>query len=97
MRRISCDRRLDLVRRHEPIGHACQRPSLQYLAPDRPTAGAGTTAMMTGAAIAVSYDDRIDTAADAAFKEAREQIRSEERRVGKECVSTCRSRWSPYH
>src|SRR3546814_11571625 len=22
---------------------------------------------------------------------------SEERRVGKECVSTCRSRWSPYH
>src|SRR3546814_21029084 len=34
--------------------------------------------------------------------EARDQIerlqaRSEERRVGKECVSTCRSRWSPYH
>src|SRR3546814_19241156 len=24
-------------------------------------------------------------------------IRSEERRVGYECVSTCRSRWSPYH
>src|SRR3546814_13276002 len=24
-------------------------------------------------------------------------IRSEERRVGKECVSTCRSRWRPYH
>src|SRR3546814_15345735 len=23
--------------------------------------------------------------------------RSEERREGKECVSTCRSRWSPYH
>src|SRR3546814_11485167 len=23
--------------------------------------------------------------------------RSEERRVGKECVSTCRSRWQPYH
>src|SRR3546814_5455402 len=23
--------------------------------------------------------------------------RSEERRIGKECVSTCRSRWSPYH
>src|SRR3546814_11661462 len=30
---------------------------------------------------------------------AREAVRprSEERRVGKECVSTCRSRWSPYH
>src|SRR3546814_11244381 len=28
---------------------------------------------------------------------ARAAIRSEERRVGKGCVSTCRSRWSPYH
>src|SRR3546814_3419685 len=26
-----------------------------------------------------------------------EWSRSEERRAGKECVSTCRSRWSPYH
>src|SRR3546814_13535281 len=26
-----------------------------------------------------------------------QEIRSEERRVGKECVSKCRSRWSPYH
>src|SRR3546814_12539111 len=26
-----------------------------------------------------------------------DQERSEERRVGKECVSTCRSRWSPHH
>src|SRR3546814_12394076 len=25
------------------------------------------------------------------------EARSEERRVGNECVSTCRSRWSPYH
>src|SRR3546814_12905358 len=25
------------------------------------------------------------------------RVRSEERRVGKECVSTCRSRWSPFH
>src|SRR3546814_2075561 len=27
----------------------------------------------------------------------RRGARSEERRVGKECVSTCRSRWAPYH
>ena len=33
---------------------------------------------------------------DATGKERRVQ-RSEERRVGKECVSLCRSRWSPYH
>src|SRR3546814_15262978 len=36
------------------------------------------------------------------FDRVREMLRrykkrSEERRVGKECVSTCRSRWSPYH
>src|SRR3546814_417995 len=31
---------------------------------------------------------------DAAIEQVR---RSDERRVGKECVSTCRSRWSPYH
>src|SRR3546814_3591405 len=30
-------------------------------------------------------------------RERRQPERSEERRVGKECVSTCRSRWSPYH
>src|SRR3546814_2290253 len=28
---------------------------------------------------------------------ATQLLRSEERRVGKECVSTCRSRWWPYH
>ena len=28
---------------------------------------------------------------------ARPGVRSEERRVGKECLSVCRSRWSPYH
>ena len=27
----------------------------------------------------------------------RDVLRSEERRVGKECASMCRSRWSPYH
>ena len=41
---------------------------------------------------------RLTPTADALllFEEA-EVARSEERRVGKECVSTCRSRWSPYH
>src|SRR3546814_4487559 len=31
------------------------------------------------------------------FSMGRSVLRSEERRVGKECVSTCRSRWSRYH
>ena len=30
-------------------------------------------------------------------KTLHERLRSEERRVGKECASMCRSRWSPYH
>src|SRR3546814_11534669 len=40
------------------------------------------------AALCHAPDGRIDVAA---------LQRSVERRVGKECVSTCRSRWSPYH
>src|SRR3546814_6193004 len=31
------------------------------------------------------------------YRAVRINERSEESRVGKECVSTCRSRWSPYH
>src|SRR3546814_18892483 len=41
---------------------------------------------------------RRDVARDAAGDgELPEQLRAEERRVGTECVSTCRSRWSPYN
>src|SRR3546814_16952424 len=32
-----------------------------------------------------------------ALRSALHEVRSEERRVGKEWVRTCRSRWSPYH
>src|SRR3546814_3227012 len=35
--------------------------------------------------------------AGATYYDASIDVRSEERRVGKECVSTCRSRWSPYN
>src|SRR3546814_14465002 len=50
--------------------------------------------------IAVKGAERIRDLAAAMAKESDTEIvyqRSEERRVGKECVSTCRSRWSPYH
>src|SRR3546814_9405681 len=40
----------------------------------------------------VTVEGPIDTGAQISFAN-----RSEERRVGKECVSTCRSRWSPDH
>src|SRR3546814_1161486 len=44
-------------------------------------------------------EERLDAIriARAATLDVIEQLRSEERRVGKECVSTCRSRWSPDH
>src|SRR3546814_14415448 len=41
-------------------------------------------------------DSRFQRAIEHALDKC-QRIRSEERRVGKECVSTCRSRWSPYH
>src|SRR3546814_10712422 len=47
----------------------------------------------TGKAAAFSGDE--DVIQRTKFVETK--WRSEERRVGKECVSTCRSRWSPYH
>src|SRR3546814_15253768 len=38
-----------------------------------------------------------DEAERRAWATVHNESRSEERRVGKECVSQCRSRWSPYH
>ena len=40
---------------------------------------------------------RTRAALDAAAAQGATIVRSEERRVGKECASKCRSRWSPYH
>ena len=42
-------------------------------------------------------DDHLHRAGELARRSLSEARRSEERRVGKECQSTCRSRWSPYH
>src|SRR3546814_1836575 len=44
------------------------------------------------------FGDELGRRLDADAGDARHVVdRSEERRVGKECVSTCSSRWSPYH
>src|SRR3546814_6040254 len=48
--------------------------------------GAGTKAFVAGADISKFENERASV-----------EHRSEERRVGKECVRTCRYRWSPYH
>src|SRR3546814_984042 len=56
--------------------------------------------------LAPLLDAQVDEIGDASPAQHLEELggqrqeggeRSEERRVGKECVSTCRSRWSPYH
>src|SRR3546814_11291532 len=47
--------------------------------------------------IETGTDAAVDQLAAQLDDEAAENGRSEERRVGKECVSTCRSRWSPDH
>src|SRR3546814_19123496 len=57
-------------------------------------------ALAVPADIAVEADGIGDAGQDRAvviLARQRLATRSEERRVGKECVSTCRSRWSPYH
>src|SRR3546814_11036512 len=56
-------------------------------------------AVLTGneKAFAAGADIKEMSEKDAADFFLEDFFRSEERRVGKECVSTCRSRWSPYH
>ena len=50
-------------------------------------------------AMAAALHDGVDSivAANELDMSAARDARSEERRVGKECTSWCRSRWSPYH
>src|SRR3546814_11784157 len=54
-----------------------------------------------GAAFRLAGAEREELAATLRVEHQRQAevrvLRSEERRVGKECVSTCRSRWAPYH
>src|SRR3546814_13972684 len=52
---------------------------------------------ITGSAEPISAAERQARIARAQRLMRESGLRSEERRVGKECVSTCRSRWSPYH
>src|SRR3546814_1766496 len=73
---------------------------------DLPAGGGGNTQALdfsfTSAETEVADGDAVTgvftvTVTDDVPVAASQANRSEERRVGKECVSTCRSRWSPYH
>src|SRR3546814_2163984 len=52
--------------------------------------------LVSAGLLAVSIWMRLKLTASPTFQQMTEE-RSEERRVGKECASTCRSRWSPSH
>src|SRR3546814_11359051 len=58
---------------------------------------AAQAAFGLGQAILAMFMRIARRAGDERERAACQADRSEERRVGKECVSTCRSRWSPYH
>ena len=58
-----------------------------------PGVSGGTIAFITGI-----YEELIDSIKSIDLQALKLLLsRSEERRVGKECASKCRSRWSPYH
>src|SRR3546814_16855706 len=59
--------------------------------------GVGLAAVQLGKAAGAYVVAAVSSAEKAGIARAQAADRSEERRVGKECVSTCRSRWSPYH
>src|SRR3546814_11591403 len=83
----------DLQRRdgqRDPLERGFGRERVGRKAPDRQR--------IVGAGIGVGEQRRdVAVATHAQPGERKMRDRSEERRVGKECVSTCRTRWSPYH
>src|SRR3546814_11462955 len=56
-----------------------------------------TATLLAGALLLAGAAEGLRPSPAVFAMERRVSARSEERRVGKECVSTCRSRWSPYY
>src|SRR3546814_13167265 len=88
----------DLERPLARVRFDAQRPNEDRLLPDRPVELIAKREFGVAESVLAQRD-----LADDAFVALLDDldpvvaIRSEERRVGKACVSTCRSRWSPYH
>ena len=80
------------------VGQQLSESGLQGLLPEALVAGIADALEGKHPAVPVDVVHRalreIHERADAV---RRQRFRSEERRVGKECLRLCRSRWSPYH
>ena len=61
------------------------------------TKSSGLRVLILDASASMQSTDEAPSRFEKARSEALKWTRSEERRVGKECSLTCRSRWSPYH
>src|SRR3546814_17407910 len=88
----------DLKQDKQQVGHAPVGGVKAYRVSQADEGGAGLFQVFDAA---VGYGhmvaQRCRAQPFAGDKAKKNSSRSEERRVGKECVSTCRSRWSPYH
>src|SRR3546814_18065985 len=85
---------LDVLRIRGSRGGVAQAlcPGLAAVAPRRaPAAAARPHVGIVGVTVRGRYRPC------SSVRSGAQMVRSEERRVGKACVSTCRSRWSPYH
>src|SRR3546814_14219632 len=79
-------------------GPDCERGQMRRIKLRKSRRQSGRTLILHDARndlVLITADTVIDHAA--ILDAHRDRIISEERRVGKECVSTCRSRWWPYH
>src|SRR3546814_15106476 len=87
---------LSIGRRFELVQDTLTAERTAYSADDKisevPTRAAKRYAISNGIAAQIGDTRRYNASLIAGWS----RDRSEERRVGKECVSTCRSRWSPY-
>src|SRR3546814_4742662 len=89
-----------LLQHPAPVSRNHQRLPMTPSSPQPPAPSPGAQ----GAPIVLAFSGGLDTSFCVPWLQERGWAvhtvfadRSEERRVGKECVSTCRSRWSPYH
>src|SRR3546814_8346518 len=89
-----CIMRGDLALDLSDIGEGAVPSQLQFRR-DQAVLRIGSVILPEGAVGSVAGSFKI--AADGTLDLVAAAGRSDERRVGKECVSTCRSRWWPYH